>query len=56
MMKEIREAMHTLNFVKYESLLFRAIAGVLHLGNVVFQKSDDKGMEGVTIQDTSGSR
>jgi myosin heavy subunit len=53
-MKEVREAFHTLNFTKHEQNLFKAIAAVLHLGNVSFKKSDQGNMEGVEIDNASG--
>jgi myosin heavy subunit len=48
-MREVREAFHTLSFSKYEMLIFKAIAAILHLGNITFSKDDSKGMEGVKI-------
>ncbi|KAI3647637.1 hypothetical protein MP228_007858 [Amoeboaphelidium protococcarum] len=49
-MKEVREAMHTLNFTKNQSdqKIFRALAACLHLGNVTFEGPDD----GVQIVDS----
>jgi hypothetical protein len=52
-MQEVREAFHTLNFSKHEKDIFKAIAAVLHIGNVSFVKADQKGMEGVQVEDES---
>lgn len=50
-MKEVREAMHTLDFEKHTKTIFRAIAAVLHLGNIVFNEQG----EGVAINDLKGN-